>query len=298
MAESTLTDDLEALLPTDDEVEEYRRRGWYLSRKIVPDAILDAALAGSERYYTEGMDPDGPPIPEQCQPRIPAPPGLRKNDYATLRCRELAALRDVPAIGAIAARLAGADVIRLWHDQLLYKPSAEPGAAVEGVNVGWHTDHSYWKAAASPELLTAWVPFTDITADMGPLMMLDGSNRWGDEGEALGDRTFFRQDLDELEGEIERGGRTLVKVPLLMERGQVSFHHQRTFHGSGPNTSGRPRRSIALHMQPGDNRFSGLTEDDGSWKFHMNNGLVRRVDGFPDYSDPTYCPVLWPPREG
>jgi ectoine hydroxylase-related dioxygenase (phytanoyl-CoA dioxygenase family) len=36
---------------------------------------------------------------------------------------------------------------------------------------------------------------------------------------------------------------------VLLNAGQFAFHHKLTFHGSHPNTSGRPRRSFAIHMR-------------------------------------------------
>jgi len=281
--------DLREVLPTDDEVTLYRERGWYVSRRIISDEVLEAAALGSERYYAGHID-DGPEIHGQHLPTSPPPPGLRKNDYASLRCRPLAALVRVPAIAAIAARLSGAGGLRLWHDQLLYKPPSAPD--VVG-NVGWHTDRSYWKACSSSEMLTAWVPFHTITLEHGPLMMIEGSNRWGDE--QTGKPDFFRQDLATQEEEISReAGRKITKVPVLLERGQVSFHHCRTFHGSGPNHTTEPRRSLAIHLQPSDNRASGALDASGHLIHHASNDLVRWTDGLPDYTDPRYCPTLLP----
>jgi phytanoyl-CoA hydroxylase len=40
-----------------------------------------------------------------------------------------------------------------------------------------------------------------------------------------------------------------------VRRGQVSFHHSMTWHGSHANRSDRPRRAIALHFMTGDARF-------------------------------------------
>lgn len=74
----------------------------------------------------------------------------------------------------------------------------------------------------------------------------------------------------------------------------MSFHHCRTIHGSGPNRSGRPRRSIAIHMQPGENRFVQHVLPSGNVAEHGNDHLVRRTEnGEPDYGDPAVCPVLW-----
>lgn len=274
-----------SLLPTDDDVASFAEHGWWVSPVIVPDEVLDAALAGADRYYTGDVDP-GPDIPPASLPTAPPAPGLRKHDYASLRNREIGALRSLPVIGAVAARLLGVDLVRLWHDQLLYKPPSGPDAPG---NVGWHTDRSYWRSCTSENMVTAWVPFTDVDDDMGPLTMLDGSNRWHESASPEHAR-FFVQDLEAQEAELGQRltGRKLAKVPVPLRRGQVSFHHCLTFHGSGPNRTDRPRQSLAVHMQPDGNRWSGESH-------HWNNELVRRTaDGEPDYTDPAYCPVLWP----
>jgi hypothetical protein len=59
-------------------------------------------------------------------------------------------------------------------------------------------------------------------------------------------------------------------------------------HGSGPNHGTGPRRGIAIHLQPGDNHW---VESDAR---HTNDTLTRQVDGHPDYTDPAFCPVLYP----
>jgi hypothetical protein len=283
------TTDLDAVLPSDEEVAEYQERGWYVSRRIVSDELLDSVIEAADAYYTGAVDP-GPFLPDHFIPKVPAPPGLRKHDYSGLRCHGIMQLVRHPAIAAIAARLSGATGLRLWHDQLLYKPPSEPG--VSG-NVGWHTDRSYWKACSSEEMITAWVPFHTITLEHGPLMVIDGSNRWGREDKGKPD--FFRQDIENQEQEIERDtGRRITKVPVLLERGQVSFHHCRTFHGSGPNLSTEPRRSLAIHLQPSDNHASGTLGPDGERLPHGTDTICRWADGLPDYTDPDYFPVLYP----
>jgi ectoine hydroxylase-related dioxygenase (phytanoyl-CoA dioxygenase family) len=37
-------------------------------------------------------------------------------------------------------------------------------------------------------------------------------------------------------------------VPAVLKRGQASFHHPLTVHGSFPNRSARPRRAVALNF--------------------------------------------------
>lgn len=264
----------ESLLPTPDDIAFYREHGWWISPVILPPEVLDAAEHGMRRYYAGDLDtPDATWT-------APTAEGLRKNDYASLHVNELAQLVAQPLIGATAARLAGAASIRLWHDQLLYKPVDSPGTPA---NVGWHTDRQYWPSCTSEEMLTAWVGFHDVDEQGGSVGFLDASHRMDVSG-----LDFFSQDLAALEARIAGQGHRLDIRPTRMKRGQVSFHHCRTVHGSGPNHGTQPRRSLAVHLQPGDNRFRPGTAG------HGNDRLVRRIDGVPDYTDPAVCPQVWP----
>ncbi|KIF78221.1 hypothetical protein QR77_39435 [Streptomyces sp. 150FB] len=282
-----MTNDTLTALPTDEDVAFYRENGYWISPPILPDDILDAAERGMRRHHAGDVDREIARDPEGVFRGWRPADGdvLRKNDGASLRVDELALLVRQSVIAGCAARLAGADEIRLWHDQLLYKPSGSD----RQVNVGWHTDRRYWLGCSSQEMLTAWVPFHDITESHGPVMFVAGSHRW----DARADLDFFDQDLSTIERYAAR--RDLRLVTATLGRGQVSFHHCRTIHGSGPNTSGEPRRSLAIHLQPGDNHHVAARNPDGDPATHHNDRLTARPDGTPDYADPAVCPRLWPP---
>jgi hypothetical protein len=279
------------LLPTDDEVAEYHRRGWYISRPIFTEAALDAAIEASERYYAgDFQDHPRARVPDWARPTPGRYRGLRKHDYADLAVPELRSIATNAVLGAIAARLAGVDGVRLWHTQLLFKPPEQraPG------NVGWHTDEHYWLTCSSERMLTAWVPFVDVDEDIGTITMIDRSNTWSDQSDDL---SFFTQDLEAQEAALTSGGADLVKVPMVMRRGQVSFHSMRTIHGSGPNRSDRDRRSMAVHLQPLDNRWRWRLRQKGDEyrvAIHANDFVVPRTGehGVPDYTDPDWFPVV------
>jgi hypothetical protein len=121
--------------------------------------VLDAAERGMERFYAGDHDRTLPDLPATRGWQPSDGDILRKNDYASLRVRELAALVRHPSVGATAAALSAAAGIRLWHDQLLYKPVDRPGISAR---VGWHTDRQYWQSCSSEDMLTAWVGFHDV----------------------------------------------------------------------------------------------------------------------------------------
>lgn len=82
---------------------------------------------------------------------------------------------------------------------------------------------------------------------------------------------------------------------MIIPKGHMSFHHSRTYHGSGPNSSGLPRRVISLHLQDGANTYREITLANGQLATYNHDWLVRRTpEGHPDYADPDYCPPLWP----
>jgi ectoine hydroxylase-related dioxygenase (phytanoyl-CoA dioxygenase family) len=277
-----------SLLPGPGDIAAYREHGFWISPVIVPAAVLDAAERGMRRFYAGERDTELAELGELGGWTRADGPGLRKNDYASLVVSELAELVAYPAIAACAARLAGAATIRLWHDQLLYKPADASGVAA---NVGWHTDRQYWLSCASEEMLTAWIAFHDVDERGGSVSFLEGSHRWDVDG-----LDFFGQDLDLLARRMSQQGFAARVRPTAMRRGQVSFHHCRTVHGSGPNRGTEPRRSLAIHLQPGDNRWRRHTGPDGQPARHGNDRLVRHADGMPDYTDPRICPQLWPPH--
>jgi len=290
-----LTDAQKSALPSDEEVALYKKSGWYKTRRVFTDAEIDAALAASDIYY-EGKTEDPFGVRDALAtkagnsflPQSGTDYGdkLRKGDFASRVSTGLAALIQHPLLGAIAARLAGDDV-RLWHDQLLYKPHQRGDMKA---NVGWHTDRGYWKTCSSTNLLTAWIPFHDCDSVMGTITMIDGSLHWPDNTSGL---DFFSNDLEGLESKFKTGGQAVVKVPVNLLKGEVSFHHCLTIHGSGPNLSDRPRRSIAVHMQDGANRYQPYTFADGREAHHDLDFLVRpQANGEPDYADPGFNPLL------
>ena len=281
--------DIESLLPTDDDVALYRERGYYVSGKVLPDHVIDEAVRGAERHFSGERDFRLPVDSGfgDWKPGDPEP--IRNSEFVALQNNQIRSLVLQPIIGAIAARLAGSDTIRLWDDQLVWKPpSPEAGA---GPVVGWHTDRAYWMTCTSEEMLTAWIPFHDCPEQMGPVIYVDGSHRWP---ETDGMRTFNAQDFDELEKRFSGREAGTRKLPIALKKGQMSFHHSRLIHGSDVNRGTRPRLSLALHMQDGSNRWRPYLNEQGiQWEI-TNDRLARKgPNGTPDYTDPSVFPVMW-----
>ncbi len=256
------------LLPTEADIAFFKQNGYWVAPQLLDEARLERLREHMERVYAGQFETGRAPYngywtPEQGN-------GLRKTDNSHWADLELRALATDPVIGEIASLLMGADSIRLWHDQLLFKPGNPDRRS--GGNVGWHQDYAYWQCAAEPTLVTAWVAFDDVNLDNGCMQVVPRSHQWG----LLNVNDFFEQDMEK-----QRQGMDLPEdasfepVPMVMKAGQVSFHHALAIHGSGPNTTSRPRRSLAVHLMTGDTRYRAGTRGDG----HMNVGLLGGADG-------------------
>lgn len=275
--------------PTAEEYESYRRDGFVVVRQLLPEDVLDAAERGMARFYTGDLDAPFPGSTRFDDFDWEPSDGdvLRKNDYASRSERELDQLASCPGIGRFAAGLAGADEIRLWHDQLLYKPAWLDS---DDARVGWHTDRQYWSTCSSEQMLTCWAPFHDVDATVGVVTFVPGSHRW-EMPQGIG---FFEKDMATQEARLAGYGDVQFVSPDL-RRGDVTFHHCRTVHGSRPNLSDRPRRSMAIHLQPGDNYWVASVDASGEPGYHRNDSLVLTdAGGHPDYADPRICPRLYP----
>ena len=145
----------------------------------------------------------------------------------------------------------------------------------------------------SLNMLTAWIPFHDCPQEMGPLMVVDGSQAWPElEHDRL--REFRNPDLEGMEGRLMEGHSAAKKVSMILEKGQMSFHNSLTLHASDLNHSDLPRLSLALHMQDGANRYREHRNERGElWEVVADRLCRTTAEGTPDYGDPAVCPVLW-----
>ncbi len=290
-----LTADQLDLLPRPADVRHYVDHGWWVSPVLYSNEEIDRALEGAHRFYRGQRDHQlNLPIKQFLNWSNDSPHELRMNDFIVQQCDAIAALVFKPILGAMLARLAATDQIRLFNSSLIYKPQR---VSSEGVEVGWHVDRAYWQTCTSENMLTAWIALDDVDATMGPLTVLDRSKHWprNERVDRLrSEKNFICEDTASLERRLERLDVDLRPVKLTLNRGQVSVHHCLTFHGSGANHGDRPRIGVIAHVQDKPNRFRRALDSTGRPYAHNLDALVRRDQhGDPDYTDPRFCPVIW-----
>lgn len=287
------------LLPSDDDVRYYQEHGWYISQSLFTNDELALVYEASERFYKGHRDRS---LPGKLSPAAYWTPAAgdvqRHNDYICYENDLIFRILCKPLIGAVASRLMSTRLVRLWNSTLINKParSDEPTNIVP-----WHMDRHHWQSCTSNNLITAFIPFDDCDEDSGTLTVIDGSHLWTEIPAAPEDDTnlhFAERPAHALEAALTETARfnkaEIRKIPLVIEKGRVSFHHCCTYHGSGPNLKGYPRRVITIRFQDENNQWRNFQKPNGRIAAYSHDNLVRKnPDGNPDYSDPKYCPVIW-----
>lgn len=141
-----------------------------------------------------------------------------------------------PRLGSIAAQLLGAEHVRLWHDQALYKV---PG----GDATQPHLDLSYWPML-DRNAGTIWVALEEVTVEMGAMHFIPGSHVSGIDG-------FDHRIEDAIEGKstlLEKAAQKIKAGPVSynLNPGDATFHHGLTIHYTGKNSTGRTRKGMTV----------------------------------------------------
>lgn len=174
-----------------------------------------------------------------------------------------------PKITQGIAQLTAARELRIWHDQIQYKPSQIGG------QTDWHQDAPLWPIIAPMTEVTAWVALDDADESNGCMSMVPGSHRWGDHQDFLNTLDNYDGMPAEFEGHPVR----VVRCPV--KKGEVHFHHALTWHGSHANTSGRPRRAIALHYMTDETRYVASGRHVMQPYVTVSDGEQMRGEAFP-----------------
>ena len=230
---------MESRSATPDEIERFERDGFVripallaLEELEVFSSAVDHAVAQRTRHDRRSFEEKSP------------------YEQALKQCLNLwedqLAIRPLtfhPGVGRLAATLLGADAVRIWHDQALYKDAGGPETFP-------HQDQPYW-SIAEPLTITAWIPFQDVGQENGALAYMPGSHRVGLHEYA---NIFTGNGLDlDAHPETRNGHFEDVEV----ERGDVIFHHGLTVHRAYPNGSDASRRAhTVIYFADGCTRTS------------------------------------------
>jgi ectoine hydroxylase-related dioxygenase (phytanoyl-CoA dioxygenase family) len=113
---------------------------------------------------------------------------------------------------------------RLVEDQMFYKP------ANHGAPLLFHNDNVYY-GFKDPKIVTCWIALDDATPENGCLRMLPGTHRQDTRHETVPGTILQEAVIDES---------LAITVPA--RTGELILFDGLTVHGSGSNTTDKPRR--------------------------------------------------------
>jgi hypothetical protein len=221
---------------TGEQVARFHQDGYLGGVRVLDDAQVDALREQLARL----MDPAHPRhslFYEYHSNESPHPDTVLFHALGAWRIET--AFHDVlwnPAFLMPASQLLGG-AVRFWHDQLFCKPARHGGV------VAWHQDYSYWTRTQPLAHLTCWMALDDSTTENGCLYYVPGSHKWD-----LLPITGLAGDMEAIQSVLTPAQRGAFKpVPVELRKGECSFHHALTVHGSYENRSQRPRRATLVN---------------------------------------------------
>lgn len=203
---------------------------------LFPVDAMSAREAASLRSDVENIEqayPDG---------SLPQPVSQYFRVGAHVVIPMMAKIANTPAVLDAVQSILGPNLL-VWSCELFIK---EPNTSKI---VSWHQDLTYWGMGETDDQLTAWIALSPATSQSGCMKFVAGSHN----NHIVPHRDTFHED-----NLLSRGQEIAVDVDeetatdIVLQPGQMSLHHGRMFHASGPNTSDDRRIGCAIrYVTPG-----------------------------------------------
>ena len=265
--------------PTPEQVDAYRRDGFLVVERFLPDDEVERVREHFERAFAHEWETGLSPDEVNYQPGQTPPDLTRQLCNVWKSDRVLAGVVLAQMVGEFAARLTGAGGMRLAQDNAIWKPPS-------GKALLCHQDAAYLDHLDPPNMTTCWMALDDTAADTGTIYYVRGSHRWphADRGGSFhAPEDWLGHARDSAPAGVE-----LELVPIEVPAGGAAFHDGWTFHGSPPNErADAQRRSIISHLITTDTRWNPA-HNHPIYSRYRRPGEVEM--------DEAFFPILW--RDG
>ncbi len=209
-------------------VEAYKRDGF-----LFPVRVVSEDRAREFRSRLETLEAQHDKAPDRAG-------GRRLNDYFRQNVHFVSTLANelcrLPEILDAVESILGPDLL-VWSVEFIIK---EPHT---NRVISWHQDLTYWGLGETDHEVTAWLALSPATRQSGCMQFVEGSHK-----NAIVPHTDTYDDNNLL----SRGQEIAVDVDedsavdVVLQPGEMSLHHGRMFHASGPNESDDRRIAVAI----------------------------------------------------
>ena len=210
-----------------EQVDAYRRDGYLFPLDVFGSGQVDAIRGELEQARRDAVAP-----------------GLEDELSQLLRTNAQYLLPFVHHVATAPQLLDRIESI-LGPDLLLWSAEFFIKGAHSDKFVSWHQDLTYWGLGDTDNEITAWLALSEVNVESGCMRFLPGSHHQ----QLLSHRdTFDANNLLSRGQEVAAEVDEKEAVDVVLRPGQLSLHHGRIFHASGPNRSDRERIGLAFRF--------------------------------------------------
>ena len=217
---------MSGFLPS-DQVRQYHEDGYLFPITLFDDAGVKRILSDMEKARKDCVARN---MPDNIE--------LYFRNNAQLMMPFVSEVASTPRLLDKIESILGADVI-LWSAEYFIKKAASDKI------VTWHQDLTYWGLGETDDEITAWIALSDVNAESGCMRFIPGSHH---------QRILPHRDSFDEKNLLSRGQEVAVDVDeskavdVILKPGQMSLHHGRIFHASGPNQSASDRIGMVFRF--------------------------------------------------
>lgn len=178
-----------------------------------------------------------------------------------------------PAVLDSVESILGPDLM-VWSSEFFIKEANSASF------VSMHQDLTYWGFGETSDQLTAWIALSPSTVESGCMDLVRGSHK---------NPILEHTDTHGKNNILSRGQEVAVdvtdedKTHVVLRPGEMSLHHGKCIHGSGPNKSDDRRIGFAIrYINPGAKQQSVDRE------YAMLARGIDRTSSFIHYAPPTF----------
>ena len=267
---------------TDLHHQYFHRHGFVVIEQFVADELRLAATARFDALFRGEFETGIQPDEWNWRAGVSSPDHTRQICNGWKADRAIARLVLAEAVGRCCTELMEWPGARINQDNVIWKP---PGAKP----LGFHQDDAYQDWIVPSSMVSCWMAMDDTSAEGGTIEYVPGSHRWpvGDKCGQFHAPDDYHQALKIAAEGLGIGNYGITK--LAVNAGDAVFHHGATWHGSGTNSSDKPRRSVVSHCMSSAARFHE-SNTSPIYSRYKRAGTTEMDDSF--------FPVLWTRDDG
>jgi len=253
---------------TQVEIDFYNEQGYLVLHDVVPQEILRASIAETERLVAVSSTLTGPISMLDLDPsHAPEMPRVRRIKSPHEHSEYFRGLAADPAILDLLDPLMPSGV-RI-HNTKVNMKSAGMGESIE-----WHQDWAFYPHT-NDDVLAVGIYLDDCTEENGPMMVIPGSHKGPTHNHHEGPYFCGAMDLEKCDVDLSKA------APLMGPAGTLTIHHARLIHGSAYNRSSRSRRFLLYAYAAVD-----------AWPLHDLKGGLETFDSRIVRGQPTLIPRM------